>query len=630
MGVADKQTYRDQYHFKDDYSDTRADNPSVNGPDNINTTIKENPYRSNVEIEGGELVLQPDLSALFKAQGKKHSSGGMDVLLRPNAFIFSDFKDLAITEKEKEQFELKMGGSTSPTKNTPAEIVKKNVNVKHYNSLINNITDPYKDELARKSSAMMLEKYIQTLGNVAYLQENKKNFPDGLPDFSLGTAPVYDPAVKTEVDESKQYAKYGGMVYSKGGAVDEERCPCGGKWPNCDPCTPAQLQELAKKAPKGTLTDAAGMRKIGTLDRTDLYHTGTDPVKGKAPGKGHPDFNRAFGEARRQGLKNFTWNGKLYNTNLYKPGAPGTDKLLAVDNPELNLPGLKTRTTPNTVIPPNNPYVQSPVPGTVEGPQHTMKRTNWEFTPWQKVSQLYNWGQYAGVRRYMPFRSRYNATYADPSLLNPEQTVGDIKGLATQSIAGLNSLNPIMRNAQASQVYGQTLNQIPGVRSQYDNQNVQIQNQFRQYNNQVRNNESLVNMQNDQMYYQQAIEGRKNFDNLRSFAGNNAMNNVLRDVETNQKLAYNLLTLNNPVYGFDWKTGEGLKFDGMDIRDVASDNTVDAYKDLFDAIDQVTDPVQKATLLEKAYRQRNILPYLKNQASPFTGKKGGKVKNPYK
>ena len=197
--------------FKDDFRDTAREHPSIDAPDKINSTIKENPYRANAEIEGGEVVLQPDLSALFKASGKKHSRGGMDVYLRPDAFVFSDFKDLNITEDEKELFELKMGGSAKGD-STPAQTVKQNVNAKHYNSLINNITDPFKDDLARKSSALMLEKYIKTLGNIAYIQEKKKEFPDGLPAFSMGTAPVYDADKKNTIDESKQYAKYGGTI----------------------------------------------------------------------------------------------------------------------------------------------------------------------------------------------------------------------------------------------------------------------------------------------------------------------------------------------------------------------------------------------------------------------------------
>lgn len=619
MGVADNKTYKNQYHFTDDYKDTAKENPSINGPDKINTTIKENPYRSNVEIEGGELVLQPDLSALFKAQGKRHSQGGMDVLLRPESFVFSDFKDLSITEKEKEQFEFKMGGSTDPQKNTPAEVAKKNVNIKHYNSLINNITDPYKDELARKSSAMMLEKYIGTLGNIAYLQEKKKDFPDGLPKFSLGSAPVYDSDKKNEIDESKQYAKYGGEIKSTGGSTSlDPECPCGrDKNGNCiQNCPEADYLRVLQTA-----------RKVNSAPSNyqQLYQNPEATLYGK--------FDVSRKKYKGPLMSNEAWIKFLQNESpehkrrrLQNSFQANEDYVQVNPIIEPKLPGITQRRTPNAMIP--QPEVPSPTPGDVTGQTQAGKKVNWQFTPWQKISQAYNWGQYAGVRRYMPYRSRYNATYADPTLLNPEQTIGDVKGMVTQQVNALNTLNPIMRNAQASQAYGQALNQIPAIRTQYDNQNAQISNQFRQYNNQVRNNESLVNMQNDQVYYQQAIEGRKNFDNMRTYTSNQAMNNVMRDVETNQKLAYNLLTQNNPAYSFDWKTGDFIR-NPKNIKDVSTDNTVDAYKGLFDAINEITDPIQKATLLEKAYRQKNILPYL-NQPSALQ-KKGGKVKkNPYK
>src|SRR5688572_13287737 len=215
-GVADNRSYKDEYHFTDDYYNISEEQPSIDKEPKVNTTIKENPYRSNVEIEGGEIVLQPDLSALFKAKGKKHSKGGMDVLLKPDSFIFSDFKDLEFKERDLELFELKEGGKS----NTPAEVLKKNINVKHYNSLVNIMDDPYKDDLAKKSAAMMLEKYIQSLGNIAFVQEEKKNFPQGLPEFSLGTAPVYDAGIKDQIMENKQYMKAGGITnnpYQTGG-----------------------------------------------------------------------------------------------------------------------------------------------------------------------------------------------------------------------------------------------------------------------------------------------------------------------------------------------------------------------------------------------------------------------------
>lgn len=685
----DDATYKQTYYFTDDFRSTAKDNPSIEGKPQINTTIKENPYRANVEIEGGEIVLQPDLSALFKANGKKHSQGGMDVLLRPESFIFSDFKDLAISEDEKDLFELKLGGSTAPQKNTPAKVVKQNVDVKHYNTLINNIQDPYKDELARKSSAMMLEKYIATLGNIAYLQENKKDFPDGLPPFSLGSAPVFDRETKDRVEESKQYGKYGGKInpykeelpeaqmgwlygmrYAQNKQKQETALPPSRKTstapqriPLGDGITPPWLWtgDLYDKGLSQMQRDKAFNKLFNSYEnifsnpevkdlaqdlptfKAKLKGMGID-IDSYKDAKGFQQAIFDFDKKRDfKGLKNVfeTYGTTLQGRDITKPVSEWTEAdfkknfidnkggvrtlLAALSVPDSTpTPGYNPPPKVPTPPPINQP---SPEPGGVDGNAQGWKRANWEFTPWQKMSQLYNWGQYANVRRHMPYRSRYNATYADPSLLNPEQTVGDVKGQVTQQLNALGTLNPIMRNAQAAASYGAALNQIPSIRTQYDNQNAQIQNQFRQYNNQVRNNESLINMSNDQQYYQQAIEGRKNFDNLRQFTANNAMNNVLRDVETNQKLAYQLLTQNNPAYSFDWRTGDFLR-NKMDIRDVTSDNTVDAYKDLFEAIDQVTDPYQKAQLLEKAYRQKNILPYLKNQPSSF--KKGGKIKNPYR
>ena len=218
-GVADNKSYKDMYHFNSSfYPDTTIeDMPSLNVDPKINTTIKENPYRSNVEIEKDEVILQPDLSALFKAMGKKHSGGGIDVALRPDAFVFSDDKSLAFGEKDHKLFEFKKGGSFAPDKNTPADVLKRNVDVKHYNTLVANIMDIKKDDLAKKSSTLMLEKYIKTLGNIAYLQEVKKDFPQGMPSFSEGTAPVYNAELKDEVMEQKQYAKYGGTVMQGGG-----------------------------------------------------------------------------------------------------------------------------------------------------------------------------------------------------------------------------------------------------------------------------------------------------------------------------------------------------------------------------------------------------------------------------
>lgn len=632
MGVADNKTYKNQYHFSDNYFKIDQDEvPSLKGEPKINSTIKENPYMSNVEIEGREMVLQPDLSALFRAVGKRHSKGGMDVMLKPDSFIFSDDKTLAVDKGKQEAFEFKKGGSTKAAANTPAAVLKRNVDAEHYNTLVNNLDSVRKDDLAKKSSMKMLEKYIATLGNIAYLQEEQKGFPQGLPSFSMGTAPVVDPEVKDATLENKQYGKFGGAVMAEGGAFG--KCPCGkDDKGNCLPCTPQQIATLSQQAKTARKSDVTGMKKIGSLDQyTDLYHTGSDPSGGK---KGSAEFNKAFGDARRAGLKTFTFNGKLYNTNL---STPGSDKLLKVRNfPMAKIPdtGTDQLKVPYKLPQFNTDVVQEPAdptPTEITGEGQKPLDPNWEYTPEQKVSQLYKWLNFANVKRYMPYRTHVRAEYVDPALLNEQQAVTNARTNMNTQLSATRSLNPILAGAQAQQISGQYLDKLPEVTLAVQNQNTGIKNQFRQYNNQVRMRNLEGNAVADQTYYQQAVEGRKNFDNMRTFAANDAMN--LRDAHTAQNMdfAYRMMTVNNPAYLFDWKSGRFVPNPNRSIHQTGA-SPQDSWERMIEYAksmrDSGLDPIVQSALLRGRYFQ-NAAPYFKQSATPPPFKKGGSYKNPY-
>lgn len=699
MGVADNRSYKNEYLFTDDKNyNIKEEQPSIAEDPKINTTIKENPYRSNVEIEGGEIVLQPDLTALFKAKGKKHSQGGMDVLLKPESFIFSDFKGLAVTKKEHELFELKDVKKDDPNKNTPAEVLKRNVDVKHYNTLVSILEDPYKDDLAKKSAALMLEKYLQSLGNIAYIQESKKGFPQGLPAFSMGTAPVYDPSVKQDIMENKQYMKAGGISnpYMQAGGKTKQGHrrvfdPVTGKWsdeyydtgkplstfeqitnglgdffssmnpfkktapPQTAPA-PNQVTPPPQNASTAKTTAASATPNWGLWqgDKMPIFQDRYGTTNAANKFDKLKDWDAVASQLGYTGPKdNLSFQKWLYNSSPENkdvidkwhkeygkgPNAGMFDSKIGIRWASA-LDEIVNRKPP-TAATPNEDQLEVTVktPGVRKIPQDPQvpnlevtpqgsKQADWRFTPWQKLSQLNNLAQFANVKRYMPYRSRYNATYVDPALVNPEQAVGDIKGVANQQLSSLTTLNPILRNAQAASISGQVMNQVPGVRSQYDNQNAQIINQSRQYNNQVKNNESLVNMGNDQQYYQQAVEGRKNFDNMKSFTWNNYMNNLMGDVQTNQKLAYGMLSQNNPAYGFDWRTGNFTR-NQKNILDVQSNGVNDRYNDLVGMVNQISDPIERAKLMVKLEGLRTFGSAQQNP-NPLGLKKGGKVKNPYK
>ena len=532
MGVADNKSYKDTYHFKENfYPPTKKEEmPSLNVDANINSTIKKNPYKANVEIEKNEVILQPDLSALFQAKGKRHSQGGIDVCLKPYSFIFSDDKSLSINEKEHEMFELKkMGGVFKKTKSTPAQVLKRNVDLKHYNTLVSNIDNVDKDELSKTSSARMLEKYIGTLGQVAILQEKKKKFPDGVPSFATGVAPVYNDELKNEIMEQHQY-KYGGITLPKAQLGIPRAMWAAGN-----------LQRAGKAKSN---TTAPSSSQVGTNDNTD----GSSGVKPQtAASNPYADPQRIT----NSGIENIPTEG-LNSTTLSSPC------------PE----GMIRRINPTTG------QVECTV-ADIKGDSANWRNIDWEFTPWQKLSQAWNEMKYATAKRYMPYRTQINPSYVDPALVNPEQNVGDIKSGTNSQIRSLNTLNPIMRDAQAQSIYGQFLDKEPQVRSQYDNQNAQIMNQTRGINNQIANQTEQANKQLDQQYYRESIAGRVNFDNMKSFLGDTAMNNVLRDVESNQALAYELATQNNPAWNFDFRSGNFKRNMNKNILDVDSNNKSD-------------------------------------------------------
>lgn len=569
--MVDNKSYKDTFHFRGNSGFTRDKLLSLNVDPEINTTIKKNDDKSNVEIEGDEIVLKPDLSGLFKAKGKSHAKGGMDVYLEPDSFIFSADKSTAITKKKLELMELKDGGKA---KLTPAEVVKKNVDPKHYNTLINNISDINKDELAKKSSVRMLNKYMEYLGNIAYLQEEKKGFPQGLPDISMGTAPVYKADVKEDIMEQKQYAKMGGTILP--------RAQVGAIVPPFDKNAKFVLQD-------GTITTLA--QELANPDGLINEELFKDAV---AKGQIKP------------------YQGKYSGV---KPKSPYSGVPL-----KRNIPGRMTTTV---TAPPQETYFppdgSTPKPGDVTG-KPTGLNANWEFTPWQRLSHLYNGAKWASVKRYMPYRSHLNPSYADPNLVNPEQVVNDMKSGYNQQVDAAGSLSPILRNAQANSAYGEFLDKAPAVRSQYDNQNAQIQNQFAQYNNQIANNARAVNMQNDQKYYTESVVGQQNFDNMRDFLGDQWANNIFRDAEANTSLSYNLMTQNNPAWGFDFRSGNFVR-NPKDIRDVTTDSKSDLYTELAGSLMEKVRNGQTLTKPEVDFFKGLSLGKL--NFSPSIQKKGG-------
>ena len=204
----------------DDYGNYRYTNIDLDTPSapGINDQIKGiDRKNANLEAEKGEALFDNQKLTLHKIMGKPHSKGGTPLNLNKGDFIFSNDKSLNINKKEKNLFELKFGGTTSP-----AKTLMKEIDFKHHNKMLN-ILDNSKlyDSITKNSAVLMLTKNMEKIGQIAHIQEAKKGFPQGNPDFSLDSMPVYSSTIDKQITQAEQY-KYGGRFLPKAQG--------GGKW----------------------------------------------------------------------------------------------------------------------------------------------------------------------------------------------------------------------------------------------------------------------------------------------------------------------------------------------------------------------------------------------------------------
>jgi len=163
---------------------------------------------ANIEAEGGETVLT-DLNdngdfGLYNINGPRHSQGGVPMFLPEQSFIYSDTPKLKFTKDEMSEFG--MGGD----KKTPAKIS----NTFGLNQFYAELNFDYADNISSRSAELMLKKNMEDLSKLAFMQESKKDFEDGVPLashpylISVGIDPLEFTAKmeKISVEQARQKA----------------------------------------------------------------------------------------------------------------------------------------------------------------------------------------------------------------------------------------------------------------------------------------------------------------------------------------------------------------------------------------------------------------------------------------
>jgi hypothetical protein len=131
---------------------------------------------ANIEAEGGETALT-DLNGsgrfgLYNIKGPRHTSGGVPMYLPEQSFIFSDTKAMKFNKNEMAEY-----GIESKKRLTPAQISKKY----KINEYIGALDSEDIDHIGLKSAELMLDKNYKALSKLAFGQELKKDFSDGVP-----------------------------------------------------------------------------------------------------------------------------------------------------------------------------------------------------------------------------------------------------------------------------------------------------------------------------------------------------------------------------------------------------------------------------------------------------------------
>lgn len=584
----------------------------------INTKIKPiNEEDANSEIERGEIVLNPETGTMHKALGKPHSQGGTPVNLTDGSFIFSNYKNLAISKGQKELFEFKKGG-TKIKDNTPAKILGREIDLEHHNKMMNILQNSKKyDALANNSAMLMMFKNMEKAGQVAYLQESKKN--QSIPDFAQTTAPIYSSETDQEITQSLQYLQSGGRKLTA---------------------------EEILRARRNKLADTKGWNFRYKEDKVSYFDKPTDSSGKKMSNEDWLKFLKsesAQHKANRLARQNNQFGYVEDNINII-PGSSST-----ANRSTLNTPGRM------------NINIQSPKPTIDLGPGNKPgdpngvvdpKTYNTKLTPWQKINLAIPFYRAATVKTQYPIRQHQESVIPQFENQNVQPMLNENNQGYFNAANLTRTLNPTQASSYLQQLYGSRISANNQAIGNVQNNNIQIQNRQKEMAAGTMNQDAAANRAFDLRFYDQTQVAVKNARDLRESYEQQGINNINETMT--KKLAfdswlntqqqyrgkktyidkdgvqhYEGVTPYSPQAGF---FGYSVKHNPTNIDwstyQSTLNNKVDSPEEIQAAYQKFReiDPTFK---LSDFFKNRNFMQYM--QTNPYQSpsfKRGGKYRNP--
>lgn len=589
----------------------------------VNTTLSPiEKEEANAELEKGEYVLKTD-GSLLRVLGKPHYKGGTPALLKGGDFIFSNNKATSIPKEDGKDLNL-LKLSPSKSKNTPATVLSKEINVPHHNKMVALLSNDFVDNIGKKSAELMIAKNMKKLKKIAALQENEKGMLRELPDFSQSS----------DVPEFKEG---GGFIpkYQVGG-----------------------LNDTIKKSAKKVNKASEGFTEIGREGNKTFY-------KREGAKKG---YTVPKGEITPMTIEDILTNPKYKTFNKANEGAPeewrkesarilySTGKMRywsdepqyeyteegAVSPPApVGIPSLVRTPTAPTTLPggdialtniPGNYYQKSDknVSNTYGIPLDSEQSYRY-LTPEQKLgvaNGIYNALQ---VTKFNPIRPYAQFTPLVQETINPQIYRNNVKSQFSQMVAANQATNPLLARINNAQHFGTSLDNINKMEADVYNQNINIANQTAQYNNKGINEAHLKNVELGKNYYDQTVLSNQNFIRENQIARNKVIDDFLKYRGDNLELAmyeaalprgtrtiyvdpnsnktsftpvpgYEPRTIDMPMYSFDPNKGV-IRFNnvGMDFNNANTKSSNVTYEVWRDAMLKQNVPADQLTFI--AYNQ---------------------------
>ena len=176
-------------------------------------------------------------------------------------------------------------------------------------------------------------------------------------------------------------------------------------------------------------------------------------------------------------------------------------------------------------------------------------------------------GDLMGAKKYMPWAAKYDLRTPKPTFKDKTRELGANAEQANIQTAGMAQFaGPQGFSARSSSIQGQAAKNAADISSRYDNDNVNIANQFESNISNIENQEQQLNTAATQKLYDQTTIANQQYDNTKRALKNNLLNQTTSGITNMMKTdAMNQLY---PQFDVDAGRGGKLTYDETKTRKV--------------------------------------------------------------